>query len=239
MNNILDKLPDISGVGGADGPTAIFLAGKLNGGTMAAAIAIGLLLCVLGLKLIKVISAFIGLAVGAGIGTGINNAAGISGFPCIIVIFACALVLAALAFCLYRIGVFFMTAAFTGTAVIAFMGMGSRTQLMIAAGVALILGILAAVFVEPGTIIITSVSGGFSAGMNIAALAGLADNRLVGFGIAAVLAVAGMFIQFFLYSRKAGKKEKIQSRKAKGKDSMETEVEKARLLLEDDDDADE
>ena len=110
MNNVLDKLPDTSIIGGADGPAAIFFAGKLNGGTAAAAIAIGLLLCVLGLKLIKIISAFMGFAVGAGVGIGINSAAGISGFTGIIIIFALALVLAALAFFLYRIGVFFMTA---------------------------------------------------------------------------------------------------------------------------------
>ncbi len=42
MNNVLDKLPDTSIIGGADGPAAIFFAGKLNGGTAAAAIAIRL-----------------------------------------------------------------------------------------------------------------------------------------------------------------------------------------------------
>lgn len=238
MNNVLDKLPDTSIIGGADGPTAIFLAGKLNAGTMAAAIAIGLLLCVLGLKLVKIISALMGFAVGAGVGTGINSAAGISGFTGVIIIFACALVLAVLAFFLYRIGVFFMAASFAGSATAAFLGTGSNTHLMMAAGAALVLGILAAAFVEPGTIIITSVSGGISAGMNIAALAGLADNRFAGLGIAAALAAAGMFIQFFMYSKKAGKKAKLHSRKAKGKDSMESEVEKARLLLDDDEEDD-
>lgn len=239
MDNVLDKLPDTTIIGGADGPTSVFLAGKMNVGTVAAAIVIGLLLCVLGLKLIKIISALVGLAAGAGIGTGINNYAGVSGFTGIIIVFGCALALAALAFFLYRISVFFMVAAFVGAAAIAFMGTGSKTQLMIAAGVVLVCGILAAVFVEPGTIIITSVSGGFLAGMSIAALAGLADHRFAGLVIAAVLAAAGIFVQFFLYSRKTGKKTKDQFRKAKRKGSMESEVEKARQLLEDDDDADE
>lgn len=236
MNNVLDKVPDFSVIGGADGPTSIFLAGKLGQETMIAAIVIGVLFCVLGLKLIKVISALMGFSIGAGIGIGINRVAGLSGITSVIIIFGCAVVLAVLAFFLYRLGVFLMTVSVVGTAAISFIDAGANTQLLVVAAASLVLGILAAVFVEPGTIIITSLAGGFSAGMNIAALAGMTGNKFIGLGIALVLAVIGMAIQFLLYSRKSGKKEKIHAKKAKKKDSMESEVEKARLLLDDEDD---
>lgn len=239
MNNVLDRIPDFSILKGSDGPTAVFMAGKLGQEMMIAAIVAGILFCVLGLKLIKAISALMGFAVGAGIGIGVNRAAGLSGMTSVIVTFGCAVVLAVLAFFLYRLGVLFMTVSVVGTIALTVLDPGARMQLLIAAAAALILGILAAVFVEPGTIIITSLAGGFSAGTNIAALAGMADNRFVGLGISAVLAVLGILIQFFLHSKKAGRKEKLHLKKAKEKDSMESEVEKARLLLDDDDDDDE
>lgn len=236
MNNVLDRIPDFSMLKGTDGPTAVFVAGKLGQETMIAAVVIGILFCILGLKLIKVISALMGFAVGAGIGIGVNRVTGLSGMTSVIVIFGCAVVLSVLAFFLYRLGVFVMTVSVVGSVTLTVLGTGVQTQLLIAAAAALILGILAAVFVEPGTIIITSLAGGFSAGTNIAALAGMTDNRFIGLEIGAVLAVLGILIQFFLYSKKTGKKEKNHVKKAKVQDSMESEVEKARLLLDDDDD---
>ena len=89
------------------------------------------------------------------------------------------------------------------------------------------------IFSEPGAIIITALTGGVSAGTGIASLAGLTDNKFIGLGIAGGLAVFGIVVQFLLHSKKAGKKEKELKGKTKKKDSMESEVEKARMLLDD------
>ena len=48
-----------------------------------------------------------------------------------------------------------------------------------------------------------------------------------------------MIVQFMMHSRKIGKKEKKQAEIIKEKDSVESEVEKARLILDDFDDEDE
>ena len=53
--------------------------------------------------------------------------------------------------------------------------------------------------------------------------------------IGAVVALAGMGTQFMMQSRKIGKKEKVFSDEIKGKDSVESEVEKARNILDLDD----
>ena len=50
------------------------------------------------------------------------------------------------------------------------------------------------------------------------------------------IAVIGIIVQFVMYSKKQGKKDKQRSKKAKAVDSRETEVEKARRLLENSDD---
>ena len=60
MDNLQNITEATEIIGGADGPTAIFLAGRLGElsmGIMIATIVIGLLFCFLGHKLIKVISA--------------------------------------------------------------------------------------------------------------------------------------------------------------------------------------
>ena len=60
----------------------------------------------------------------------------------------------------------------------------------------------------------------------------------IGIVIGAVIAVIGIIVQFMMHSRKVGKKERNYSKKVKEQDSMESEVEKARHLLDDDDDDD-
>lgn len=187
--------------------------------------------------MIKIISALAGFLAGAGVGIAINCVAGLSGYMRIIVIFACAVAFGGLLFFLYRLGVLVLTVAVASLAVLMGMGLGAGRELMAALGVALVVGVLAAVFVEPGAILITSVSGGLCAGINIASFAG--RSELIGVGIGAALAVLGMLVQFFLHAKKIGKKERVRSQKAKEKGSMESEVEKARLLLDDDEDVDE
>ncbi len=49
----------ISAIGSMDGPTSVFLAGKLSVGVFAAVIAIGILIGFFGLKLVKVVAGYI------------------------------------------------------------------------------------------------------------------------------------------------------------------------------------
>lgn len=241
MDNLRSIMELIGGKGSSDGPAAVFVAGRLGNVSMGMAIAsvvIGLLFCFLGLKLIKVISALMGFCTGAAAGVVINGIVGVTGFTRVIVVFACAVVLAVLVFFLHRVGIFLITFAATISTVFIFTSANEKIYVIVALGAAVVLGVVAMIFAEQGAIIVTSVTGGVSAGTGIVSLAGLTGNMFVGLGIAGVLAVTGMIVQFVMYSRKSGKNEKAPVRKVRKKDAMESEVEKARMLLDDDEEED-
>lgn len=201
-------------------------------------IVIGILMCFLGLKLIKVLAMIIGFAAGTSLGIVVCNAVGLSGLTFTIAVFACGVILAALSFAIYRFGVFCTVFIVVVSVAAGIVYPNSNLMLGIYAGVGLVLAILAVIFVEPCVIIITSISGGHTAGMAIAAVAGF-SNVFVGYGIAAALAVVGMIVQFTLHFKKSGKKKKEQSQSIKGRETVASEVEQARMVLEDLDDDEE
>ena len=193
---------------------------------------VGLLICFFGLKLIRLQAALVGFLMGALIGIGVAWTAGISGLTFAIVVFACGAVLAALSFFLYKFGVFCVVFCVC-------LGMGvqiadpqSTLPLVIVLAIALILAIVAVIFVEPVIIICTGISGGVTAGISAAAAIGL-EGIWPGYAIGAVAAILGMVVQFMMHSRKVGKKEKVYSEQVKEADSVESEVEKARMVLDD------
>lgn len=193
---------------------------------------VGLLICFFGLKLIRFQAALVGFLMGALIGIGVAWTAGISGLTFAIVVFACGAVLAALSFFLYKFGVFCVVFCVC-------LGMGvqiadpqSTLPLVIVLAIALILAIVAVIFVEPAIIICTGISGGVTAGISAAAAMGL-EGIWPGYAIGAVAAILGMVVQFMMHSRKVGKKEKVYAEQVKEADSVESEVEKARMVLDD------
>lgn len=193
---------------------------------------VGLLICFFGLKLIRLQAALVGFLMGALIGIGVAWTAGISGLTFAIVVFACGTVLAALSFFLYKFGVFCVVFCVC-------LGMGvqiadpqSTLPLVIVLVIALILAIVAVIFVEPAIIICTGISGGVTAGISAAAAMGL-EGIWPGYAIGAVAAILGMVVQFMMHSRKVGKKEKVYAEQVKEADSVESEVEKARMVLDD------
>ena len=193
---------------------------------------VGLLICFFGLKLIRLQAALVGFLMGALIGIGVAWTAGISGLTFAIVVFACGVVLATLSFFLYKFGVFCVVFCVC-------LGMGvqiadpqSTLPLVIVLAIALILAIVAVIFVEPAIIICTGISGGVTAGISAAAAMGL-EGIWPGYAIGAVAAILGMVVQFMMHSRKVGKKEKVYAEQVKEADSVESEVEKARMVLDD------
>lgn len=204
-----------------------------------ATIVVGVLLSLFGLKLVRVLTTIVSLVLGAGVGLVISHLLGWSGLTVAIVTLGCAVVLAALSFFLYRMGVFFTVFVSVLGICISVMYPGTNLMLVIYLAAALVFAILSAIFVEPLVIVVTAVSGGVNAALAIVSLAGLSGNLLITVGIAAVIIIVGMIVQFMMHSRKIGKKEKKQAEIIKEKDSVESEVEKARLILDDFDDEDE
>ena len=65
-------------------------------------------------------------------------------------------------------------------------------------------------------------------------LLGMTKVTWIGYVLSLAIAVIGIVIQTMMQSRKIGRKEKIFSKKIKEEVSMESEVEKARMWLEED-----
>lgn len=236
----MDEVLNVSNImDGASGNAKMILEefgqGQQAAGVLITAAIVGVLLCLFGFKLIRVLTALTGFFLGAAVGTIICGVAQLTGMTVVIVIFACAVVLALLSFFLYRVGIFFFVLQMVVGAAFSFIDPASTVQLLIALGAGIVAAVLAVIFIEPVVIILTSISGGIWAGTAITQLTGLDGNPVIGLGISIILAVVGMIVQFMMQSRKVGRKEKIHSEKVKEKVSMESEVEKARMILDDDD----
>lgn len=207
---------------------------QINYGMLAASVVIGLLICFFGLKLVKVLGALMGFMLGAGIGAAAGLALGLTGPVFAGVVLAVGIILGVLSWFLYKLSVFllvFIEAAGLG---VGFGGLNSPVILIVALVVGLILAILAVRFLEPIVIIMTGITGGLTAGANAAQLMGTLP-AWAGLTIGIVAALIGIWVQFMMHSRKIGKKERVYSKKIKEQDSMESEVEKARRLLDDED----
>lgn len=220
-------------IGSADGPTAVFLAGVINTQVLVISIVIGLILCVFGLKLMRLLSAVVGVVIGAGIGAVIVALAQLSGTTALIVILGCGVVMALLSIFLKRIGAFLSVLCYAFGAVINILPADSLIFVIAAGVIALILAVVAAIYVEPLVVTVSAVAGGILAGPAIITLIGMEDKIWIGYIIAAVLAGLGVLIQLMMQSGKIKKKDKQYSQKVKEEDSMESEVEKARMILED------
>lgn len=231
MDNISMQL-----IGGADGPTSVFLAGILNTQILIAIVVIGLLLCVLGLKLMRVLSALVGFGFGVGIGAAISMIAGVTGTAGLALIIGPGIVFAALAGILRKAGVFISVFFYVVTALSSIIPSVSLVVLIIELVVGIVAAVFAVKYMEPAVVIASSLAGGMLAGPAIVELIGFADKAWLGYVIGFVLAVLGMLIQGIMQSRKVGKNEKNYARKIKETDSMESEVEKARMLLDEEDD---
>lgn len=165
-------------------------------------VVVGGLLCFFGYKLFRAMAAIIGFIVGGVIGAIIGGLTAGEGGA-----FAGLLILgilgALLAYTLYRLGVFIL--CFGGGAVIGLalaMLMGdSDAVLPLAAIVGLIAGIIGVILTKPVLIVSTSVGGGMSMGL---ALGGILENTAAGTVLGVLLAIAGIFVQFYLEKKKTG-----------------------------------
>ena len=233
MTNIQDQLNQI--LNGQPGELLSAAGTQAAYGALAAAVVVGLLVCFFGLKLVRILGTLMGFFAGAAIGLII----GLEGMAFAGIVLGAGIVFGLLSWFLYRVGVFLLVLAQVSGLVLTLLP-GSWISAVVALAAGIIVAILSVIYVEPFVIIVTGIYGGLTAGTNIAALAGLDAMTWSGIGIVigAVIAVIGIIVQFMMHSRKVGKKERNYSKKVKEQDSMESEVEKARHLLDDDDDDD-
>ena len=223
-------------IGNALGGTSKLAASGTAQGTTALIVAavIGALVCLFGLKLVKLLTAAAGAVVGAGLGVSVAIGFGLTKIAFLAVVIAGAVILGALAFFLYKFGVFLMVLACVFGVCAMLLNLDSVIPLIISIVIAVGFAVLAVIFIEPLVIIVTGLSGGISTGLAAAELAGLTAHAWIGLAIGAVAAVVGISVQFMMHSRKIGMTEKVHARKFKEQVSRESEVEKARMILDDD-----
>ncbi|GFI42894.1 hypothetical protein IMSAGC018_00558 [Lachnospiraceae bacterium] len=205
---------------------------------------IGVLVCCLGLKLVRVLSVLAGIVIGSGIGTGVVLGLGFSGTMIPVMILVCTIVTAVLCGGVRKLGIFFVVLLqIIGVAAALFLpGIRDLTQVFLVFGIgaaALLLAVLAVIKPEPVVVVVTGISGGLSVGNAAAALLGIGGNIWTGYGIGAAAALIGIWVQFMMQSRKIGKNEKVYAERMKGQVSRESEVEKARKILEDEEEEEE
>ena len=218
----------------ADGPTSIFVAAKTPEimGVLIATVVVGLIIALFGLKLVRVISTIVGLGIGAGIGVVISMAFGLDNVKMIAAIAVCGVVLGIMCAALRKFGIFIMTFFGSFGTFVTLLETKSWIALGICAVIALIVAVLTVIFAEFLVIFVTGIMGGVEAGMALPFILGMTKISWIGYAMSAAIAVIGIVVQTMMQSRKIGKKEKIFSKKIKEQVSMESEVEKARMLLD-------
>jgi len=138
-----------------------------------------------------------------------------------------------------KLGVFLVVFLYTAGIVMSLRIPQIIILLAVCVGAALLMSVLSLIWTDPIVVVITGISGGLSAGISAAALFFAGVNIWLGYGIGAVLALIGIWTLFMVQSRKIGKKEKVYARQMRDQVSRESEVEKARRILEEEEDDDE
>lgn len=194
-------------------------------------VALGILLCFFGLKLVRVWSAVLGFLGGFVIGSIIARQFTISPTGLLITGIVSGIVLACLVTIWYRVSIFFVV--FCGGAAIAsyfvvpidLLGTG------ICFGIGLLLALLTIIHAESVAMILT----GFLGAMNLGTLAFMLlpiQGIWLPIVVSFICAVLGIWVQFVMES---GKRKKLNLKKAKEikeQTSRETEVEKARAFMD-------
>ena len=199
-------------------------------GTIIAGVLIGLL----GLKLVRVLSAMTGLCLGAGIGVAASALLGLSETAFLVVTIAGGLIFAILFGIFKKIGMFvwiwLSAISVFGTFTVGLGLIGS----IVGAVLGLVIAIISVKFFEPLVIIATSIVGGRSIAAGALMLAGMSDNMIINIIVFIVISVLCAGIQFFMQSRKIKKREVKQANELRNQESREKEIEMARMLLDED-----
>lgn len=197
-----------------------------------AAAVISVLMCFMGLKLIRIWNILIGLLTGAAAGLAVSWVLNLDDMAAAIVTLAAAVILAVLGGVFKKFGVFIYCLAGIFSVAVGIIQPKDWIFIAVCGGIGLVVAIIAMLAFEPLVIIVTSVNGGTGVGAAVAALAGIGNIYIV-YGIAAAAALIGMGVQFAVRYREISKKEVRHAEAIKDEISKEQEVEHLRTLLDD------
>ncbi|MCI8729893.1 MAG: TMEM198/TM7SF3 family protein [Lachnospiraceae bacterium] len=162
--------------------------------TAGVTLAIGLLNCFLGYRLLKVWLSLTGFTIGALAGYTIASHYTRSSAIQITVLLLAGLLLGMIAFHIYRIGAFLLCSQAAVVSISILLQPKDSLKFMICLAAAIVVGLLGAAFVKPMVIFHTALGGGFAAAVSAAGLLHKeADAKIMFFG--AALTAAGIVVQ--------------------------------------------
>lgn len=195
---------------------------------------VGLLMCFLGLKLIRIWNVLVGLVVGAGVGAVVAWILGQEGMINLALVGGGALLLAILSGIFKRFGVFVYTLVSMFFLAVRIKQPSNWIWVAVCGAIGLIMAIMAMLIYEAFVIIVTALNGAHMAGSAAVGLAGITNIYLC-WGIIVGLAVIGMIIQFMCRGKEVGKHEIEQANVIKEETSKAQEIEHLRALLDEED----
>lgn len=232
LNTLLDSLTSEQGGIEALGSEAL-----QSVPVLAVTAVVSLLICVLGLKLIRVWNVLTGLGIGLIAGAAISLLLQLEMPIGLIVPGVLMILLAILAGIFKRFGAFVLSFLAVSGIALRILGPNHWIFVGISAAIGLIVAILAMVWFEPMVIVVTSLYGGFGLGGAILGLTGL-TNPYLSWAIYAVIVIIGMVIQFTMKSGEIKRRDRRRAEAIKEEHSVESEIDKARAILDAEDEDD-
>lgn len=194
---------------------------------------IGLIVCLFGLKLVRFVNAICGLAVGAVLGILAAYLIQTDLKIGLAIVAAAALILTIMSAVFKKFGAFLLCLS-VALEVVGMFQMQNFTMLAVTGVAGIIIAVLTMIWFEPLVIIVTSLSGGMGLGNAVAQMVGI-KNPYITLGICAAGIAIGLIIQFMMKSREIGRREARHSRQVKEEISIESEIDRARSILDLDD----
>ena len=194
---------------------------------------IGLIVCLFGLKLVRFLNAICGLAVGAVLGILAAYLIQTDLKVGLAIVAAAALILTIVSAVFKKFGAFLLCLS-VALEVVGMFQMQNFTMLAVTGVAGIIIAVLTMIWFEPLVIIVTSLSGGMGLGNAVAQMVGI-QNPYITLGICAAGIAIGLIVQFMMKSREIGRREARHSRQVKEEISIESEIDRARSILDLDD----
>ena len=194
---------------------------------------IGLIVCLFGLKLVRFLNAICGLAVGAVLGILAAYLIQTDLKIGLAIVAAAALILTIMSAVFKKFGAFLLCLS-VALEVVGMFQMQNFTMLAVTGVAGIIIAVLTMMWFEPLVIIVTSLSGGMGLGNAVAQMVGI-KNPYITLGICAAGIAIGLIVQFMMKSREIGRREARHSRQVKEEISIESEIDRARSILDLDD----
>lgn len=194
---------------------------------------IGLIVCLFGLKLVRFLNAICGLAVGAVLGILAAYLIQTDLKIGLAIVAAAALILTIVSAVFKKFGAFLLCLS-VALEVVGMFQMQNFTMLAVTGVAGIIIAVLTMMWFEPLVIIVTSLSGGMGLGNAVAQMVGI-KNPYITLGICAAGIAIGLIVQFMMKSREIGRREARHSRQVKEEISIESEIDRARSILDLDD----